>query len=101
MAADTLFVEEGSTAAVTNSCVYVSDIDTEFSNLPSTEEDHTVTIVNLPRHGQLLWLNGSTILDGDKFPLHVGLYLLMFAIFPTGNCSTSDLLLGYRRCIAV
>lgn len=66
---DTLFVEEGSSAAVTNSCVYISDIDTEFGGSPSA--DHMVTVVMIPRDGQLLWTNGSVIFDGDRFTLHV------------------------------
>lgn len=68
--ADTLFVEEGSVAAILNSSVYVSDIDTEFDGQPSNEV-HTLSVVSLPREGILQWRNGTELKVGSQFGVNV------------------------------
>lgn len=67
--ADTLFVMEGATVPVTNSSLYVNDIDTEFDG--SSSDGHVFTLIKSPREGKLHWKNGTTVVVGTSFSMQV------------------------------
>ena len=67
--ADTLFVMEGETVPITNSSIYVNDIDTEFDG--SAADVHTFTVMTPPREGTLQWKNGTALQAGHTFTMQV------------------------------
>ena len=72
--ADTLFVMEGDTVPITNSSIYVNDIDTEFDGSPA--DVHTFTLITPPNEGTLQWRNGTALLAGQTFTMQVSLFQL-------------------------
>ncbi|XP_067933161.1 extracellular matrix organizing protein FRAS1-like [Watersipora subatra] len=65
--ADTIFVMEGDTVPITNSSLYVTDIDTEFDG--SDANQHTFTVITPPREGSICWRNGTKFVIGQSFTM--------------------------------
>ena len=62
-------MEEGATVPITNSSLYVSDIDTEFDGQPA--DTHTFTLIKSPREGKLQLSNGTGLKPGASFTMQV------------------------------